>query len=225
MNKKDPRAGAKSPDDKEEKKKAAETAKTDAGSKTEEKAASGPAKKEEPKQPTESELMKLYLEQAFARIKKLEEEKAELAGQLETKETQLAKLRDGLSKQTDEYDNFRRRTAAEKEALSAEAAAKAVSALLPAFDSLERALPFAQSNPESFTKGVEMTLKQLSEGFKSLGVEEIEAEGKEFDPAVHNAVMHEENGDVKGTVVTQVFQKGYKIGDRVVRHSVVKVAN
>ncbi len=86
-------------------------------------------------------------------------------------------------------------------------------------------MPFADSNPESFIKGVEMTLRQLIEAFKSLGVEEIEAQDAAFDPELHDAVMHVEDENAGDSVVVEVFQKGYRLGDRIIRHSVVKVAN
>lgn len=97
--------------------------------------------------------------------------------------------------------------------------------LLPALDNLQRALPYADSNPESFVQGVKMTLNQLTEGFKTLGVEEIEAGGEKFDPDLHNAVMHCEDESLGDSVITEVFQKGYKIGEKIIRHSMVKVAN
>jgi molecular chaperone GrpE len=97
--------------------------------------------------------------------------------------------------------------------------------LLPALDSLERAIQFSASNTVSYKQGVEMTLKQLCDGFKSLGVTEIEAQGAAFNPDMHNAVMHVEDEAQGDSVVTEVFQKGYAIGERVIRHSVVKVAN
>jgi molecular chaperone GrpE len=86
-------------------------------------------------------------------------------------------------------------------------------------------MPFAEANHEGFKKGVEMTLKQFTEAFKSLGVEEIEAQEAVFNPELHEAVMHVEDESVGDSVITEVFQKGYRLGDRIVRHSVVKVAN
>jgi molecular chaperone GrpE len=177
------------------------------------------------KEPTEADVLKFYLKQSLDEVKKHKDENESLKTQLGNSETQLKQSRDKLDAIIAEYDNYRRRTTAEKENLGSDATIKAVSALLPSLDNLERAMPFADSNPESFKKGVEMTLRQLLETFKSLGVEEIEAQGAEFDPELHEAVMHVEDEDAGDSVVVDVFQKGYRLGDRVVRHSVVKVAN
>lgn len=185
----------------------------------------GSAPAEDKKELTEQEVMKLYLQQLAGELKK----ERERAGSLEKKagaaQEEAEKLRGRLASVSAEYDNYRRRTAAEKEGILADAVAKAVQALLPALDSLQKAVEFADSNPESFEQGVEMTLRQLTEGFAKLGVEEIEAQGAAFDPAVHNAVMHVEDEDLGESVVADVFQKGYRIGDRVIRHAMVKVAN
>lgn len=175
--------------------------------------------------PTEIDFLKAYLKQALEEAKRQKDENAALKAQQESKDAQIKQLRERYDGLAAEYDNYRRRTSAEKESLGTDATAKAVLALLPALDNLERAMPFAQTNPESFTKGVEMTLRQLEEAFKMLGVEEIEAAGAPFDPGLHEAVMHEEDDSVGESLITGVFQKGYRMGDKVVRHSVVKVAN
>lgn len=182
-------------------------------------------KKDGKKQPSETDLLKIYLEKTLSELgsakKELEKTKKELDGA----NASTLQLKEKLTGVVNEYDNYRRRTAEEKETIKSDAVAKAVNALLPAVDSLERSVSFADSNPESFKQGVEMTLKQLVDGFRSLGVTEIEAQGLEFDPSVHNAVMHVDDESLGESVVTEVFQKGYKIGDKVIRHSVVKVAN
>ena len=183
------------------------------------------APKEGEKELTEQEVMKLYLEQLAGELRKEKTRGAELDKQLEASKDETRKLNDRLASLSAEYDNYRRRTASEKEGILADAVTKAVQALLPALDSLQKAVGFAQSNPESFEQGVEMTLRQLTDGFKKLGVEEIEAQGAAFDPGVHNAVMHVEDEALGDSVVADVFQKGYKIGDRVIRHAMVKVAN
>lgn len=171
------------------------------------------------------DILKLYLEQALRENESLGKEleaQKKIAGE---KGSEAYQYKERLSQVVAEYENFRRRTAQEKEALLTDAVAKAVSALLPALDSLEKAVDFAQSSPESFRQGVEMTLKQLKTGLEKLGVSEIEAEGSAFNPDIHNAVAHEENDQLGESVVAEVFQKGYKIGEKVIRHSVVKVAN
>ena len=123
-----------------------------------------------------------------------------------------------------EYDNYRKRSQAERKALYADVKAETVKALLPVYDNLERAL--RQGTEDSaFYKGVEMTMKQLGEIFAKLGVTAIEAVGKPFDPALHNAVMHVEDPELGEGVVAQEFQKGFLLGDKVIRFSMVQVAN
>lgn len=177
------------------------------------------------KQPSEIDILKLYLSQTMEKLKKREEELEKLKASEEQAKEQVLRCKERYDALTAEYENYRRRTAVEKENLSTDAISKAVLALLPALDNLERAMPFANSNHESFVKGVEMTLRQLQDAFKSLGVEEIEAQGAVFDPQVHEAVMHVDDENAGESVITEVFQKGYKLGDKVIRHSVVKVAN
>lgn len=180
---------------------------------------------EEKKQPSETDILKFYVKQTLEELKKQKDENEKLKSQLESSETQLNGLKDKLESVVNEYDNYRRRTAVEKDNLGSEATSKAVLALLPALDNLERAMPFADTNPDSFKQGVEMTLRQLEDAFKSLGVEEIEAQGAEFNPEFHEAVMHVDDENVGESIITDVFQKGYKIGGKIVRHSVVRVAN
>ena len=122
-----------------------------------------------------------------------------------------------------EYDNFRRRSAKEKENLYADAYADALAVFLPVIDNLDRAAQF--SDGESVAKGVAMTLKGLNDTLERLGITEIEAEGKPFDPEVHNAVLHVEDESLGESVVAEVLQKGYRKGDRVLRYAMVKVAN
>lgn len=123
-----------------------------------------------------------------------------------------------------EYDNFRKRTQKEKESIYADATAKAVSALLPVYDNLERALKQATSD-EAYKKGVEMIMSQLKEVFAKLGVTEIAAQGQTFDPNLHNAVMHIEDENLGENMVAQVFQAGFMLGDKVIRFAMVQVAN
>ena len=123
-----------------------------------------------------------------------------------------------------EYDNYRKRTAKEKENLWADAKADTVQAFLPVYDNLERALK-QETADEAFKKGVEMTMNQLKEVFAKLGVTEIDAQGKPFDPNLHNAVMHIEDGNLGENTVAQVFQAGFMLGDKVIRFAMVQVAN
>lgn len=123
-----------------------------------------------------------------------------------------------------EYENFRKRSAKERENIYTDVRIDTVSKFLPVYDNLERALK-TETADEAFKKGVEMTMLQLKEVMAKLGVEEIETIGGTFDPNLHNAVMHiEDEGFGEGEIVDE-FQKGFKIGDRVIRFSMVKVAN
>ena len=206
----------------------AEEEKSDGTEIQEEGKASGNSEKEtkrEEKKLSETDILKIYLENMAAQLKKTQDERDEIKKELDAANGKIKDLKDSLTSLSGEYENYRRRTGEEKVSISSDAVAKSVSALLPALDSLERAVPFAEKNPDSFRKGVEMTLRLLSDGFKTLGVEEIEADGEGFNPGLHNAVMHVEDENLSEGVVAEVLQKGYKIGDRVIRHSMVKVAN
>ena len=123
-----------------------------------------------------------------------------------------------------EYDNFRKRTAKEKDASYTHGKSDAVAELLPVYDNLERALNQACEDA-AFKKGVEMTMTELVNIFTSLGVEIFGNVGDEFDPNFHNAVMHVDNEELGENVISMVFQKGFKIGDKVVRFAMVQVAN
>lgn len=123
-----------------------------------------------------------------------------------------------------EYDNYRKRTIKEKESIYPEAKAVVVEKFLPVLDNFQRAIDSAE-NKDAFYEGVVMLKKQMDEVLGALGVEEIKAVGEEFNPEFHNAVMHVDDEEAGENIIMEEFQKGYKIGDRVVRHSMVKVAN
>ena len=123
-----------------------------------------------------------------------------------------------------DYDNFRKRTAKEKEASYTNGKADAVAKLLPVYDNLERALN-QQTEDAAYKKGVEMTMNELVKIFTGLGVEIFGEKGDAFDPNLHNAVMHCEDENLGENVIAMVFQKGFKIGDKVVRFAMVQVAN
>ena len=123
-----------------------------------------------------------------------------------------------------EYDNFRKRTVKEKEASYGNGKADAVAKMLPVYDNLERALN-QPTEDAAYKKGVEMTMNELVKIFTSLGVEIFGNVGDEFDPNLHNAVMHIDSEELGENVIAQVFQKGFKIGDKVVRFAMVQVAN
>ena len=123
-----------------------------------------------------------------------------------------------------EYDNFRKRTVKEKEASYGNGKADAVAKMLPVYDNLERALN-QETADSAFKKGVEMTMNELVKIFTNLGVEIFGNVGDEFDPNLHNAVMHTENDELGENTISQVFQKGFKIGEKVIRFAMVQVAN
>ena len=123
-----------------------------------------------------------------------------------------------------DYDNFRKRNIKEKETLYAAGKADAVEKLLPVYDNLERALNQATAD-EAYKKGVEMTMTQLVGILNGLGVEIFGEVGEVFDPNIHNAVMHTEDEALGENVISQVFQKGFKLGEKIVRFAMVQVAN
>lgn len=152
---------------------------------------------------------------------------------LKKAEAEIEKLTAALSEEQEkymrlyaEYDNFRKRSAKEREGVYADAYCDALVQILPILDTLERAAQFSTEDAESaMAKGLELTLKSFIETMNKMGVYEIEALGKEFDPNFHNAVMHVDDESVGENIVVEVFMKGYKRGDKVLRHSMVKVAN
>lgn len=143
--------------------------------------------------------------------------------QIQKLTNEVEALKDRLLRVTAEYENFRKRTAKEKEGIYTDACADVIKEVLPVIDNLERAVA-ADGSVEDLKKGIEMTIKGLEGSFGKLGVEEIDASG-EFDPNLHQAVMHIEDENFEKNSVAEVFMKGYKRGDKVIRHSVVKVAN
>ena len=156
--------------------------------------------------------------------KEPEKEAPKEESELEKAQAALAKEHDQYLRLAAEYDNFRKRSRKEKEALYTDVKAETAAKFLPVYDNLERALK-AETADESYKKGVEMTFNQLMDVFKKLGVEEIESVGKTFDPNLHNAVMHVEDESLGANVITEVFQKGYKLKDKVLRPAMVKTAN
>ena len=149
--------------------------------------------------------------------KKLEALKAETAAALAAEKDKYLRL-------AAEYDNYRRRSQKEKESVYSDGKADTVLQLLPVYDNLERALKAECTDP-NFYRGVEMTMTQLTEIFAKLGVTPIEAAGQPFDPTEHNAVVHVEDDTLGENLVVEEFQKGFKLGDKVIRFAMVKVAN
>lgn len=134
-------------------------------------------------------------------------------------------LNDRYLRMAAEYDNFRKRSQREREQAYTDAVSRAVTALLPTYDNLERALK-AETADTEYKKGVEMTMTQLVESLKGINVAVIDAAaGTAFDPNFHNAVMHVEDESLGENVIAETFQQGFQIGDKVIRHAMVKVAN
>ena len=147
-----------------------------------------------------------------------------LQGELDSVKTELAGEKDKYLRLLAEYDNYRKRSARERDNIYADVKADTLTRLLPVFDNLDRALRHPTAD-EAYRKGVEMTMNQFLETMKGLGVTPIEAVGQTFDPTLHNAVMHTEDPEKGEQEIVQEFQKGFKMGDRVIRFSMVQVAN
>ncbi len=149
---------------------------------------------------------------------------SKLKKEIEKLEAEKAEANDKYLRLAAEYDNFRRRSQKEKENSYADAYADALKEILPIIDNLERATAFKDNDKVS--EGLELTLTQFKTALEKLGVTEIEsAPGTAFDPNLHNAVMHEENEEFGENQISEVFQKGYIRGERVIRYAMVKVAN
>ena len=149
-------------------------------------------------------------------MRKLKGENKKLSNEAEALKERLLRL-------TAEYENYRKRTAKEKESIYTDACTDVLKEMIPVLDNLERAIQ-VEGNAEDIKKGVEMTIKGFNSSFEKLGVEEIDATG-EFDPNLHQAVMHIEDENFGANAIAEVFQKGYKRGEKIIRYTVVKVAN
>lgn len=155
-----------------------------------------------------------------------EDSKDSEKSELDKANEQIAALSDKLIRNAAEFDNYKKRTAREKEDFYKSAVCETVAPLLPVLDNLERAVATAEDSGESGSvlDGVKMVKKQFEDALKSIGVEPIEAVGEQFDPEKHNAVMTADSDEDENTVLEE-FQKGYIYRDKVVRHSMVKVSN
>ena len=138
--------------------------------------------------------------------------------------TELAAERDRFLRIMAEYDNFRKRSTKERENIYADVRADTVLRFLPVFDDLSRAVKL-ETGDETQRKGVEMIFTKLNEVLSGLGIQEIETLGKPFDPALHNAIMHIEDEELGEGEIVEELQKGFILGDKVIRFSMVKVAN
>ena len=138
---------------------------------------------------------------------------------------ELNETKDKLLRVMAEYDNFRKRSQKEKEMAYGDTKASTIAEFLPVYDNFERAMSAEAVDLDSFKKGIEMIFNQYGETFKKLGVESFGAKGDEFDPNIHNAVMHGEDDSLPENCIADVFSTGYKMGDRVIRPAIVKVVN
>lgn len=175
--------------------------------------------KDEQKKAVDEEVKEAEQTQEESCEEKVEEKKEP------TLEDQLADMKKQLAYTAAEYANFRARSAKEKEATYSNAKGNVVSEILPVIDNLERALSQESEDFEALKKGVQMTMDQLGAALTKLGVEAYGESGDSFDPNFHNAVMHIEDEQFGDSVIVEVFQKGYKINDRVIRPAMVKTAN
>ena len=182
------------------------------------------AKKEEKKQPETTQEETVTPEQEIPAPEQTPEIPAEPKEEKNPFEEKYNAEHDSYLRLAAEFDNFRKRTVKEKEASYGNGKADAVVKLLPIYDNLERALN-QPTEDAAYKKGVELTMNELVKIFTSLGVEIFGAPGDSFDPNLHNAVMHTEDESLGENVIAQVFQKGFKVGDRIVRFAMVQVAN
>lgn len=174
------------------------------------------------------ELQEEEVAEATPKKKKKSDKKSEveaLTAQVEALTAEIATMKDTHLRVLAEYDNFRKRSQREKEATYGDAKANTLKMLLPVLDNFDRAADNKTDDIEVYRKGIEMTLAQLGELLKNLEVESFGEVGDEFDPNIHSAVMTVENPDLPENSVAGVFEKGYKMGDRILRFATVQVTN
>lgn len=152
------------------------------------------------------------------------EEEVKEPSELDKLKEENAALSDKYLRTLAEYDNFRKRSQKERDAIYPEAIASAIERILPIMDNIDRALAADCSDAE-FKKGIELIKQSFDDALSKLGISEIKAMGEQFDPNFHNAVMHIEDDEVGENTIIEVFQKGYVLGERVIRFAMVKVAN
>lgn len=140
-------------------------------------------------------------------------------------EKELKETKELLLRTAAEYDNFRKRSEKEKDAIYADASALAVKNILPVADSLDLALKSSESQTEEYKKGLKLLKNQFDVAFKNLKVESFGEVGEDFDPNIHNAIAHKDSAEEKQNFISLVYQKGYKMGERVIRHAMVEVTN
>ncbi len=169
---------------------------------------------------------------AEVKADKAEEEETEAAEVVDEKEAKIKELEEQLAAEKDkymrlaaEYDNYRKRTANEKLGIYDDATSKAVTEILPVADSVRMAIDNLKEADPEILKGIELISNQLGKSFEKLKIEQYGKVGDEFDPNLHNAVSMVDSDELKSNQIAQVFQTGYKIGDKIVRHAMVQVVN
>lgn len=172
--------------------------------------------KEDKKDTDEASSLKEELDDMKIKLNKFKDENTKLKNEIET-------VKERLLRTTAEYENYRNRTKKEKEGIYTDSCIDVLKNILPVLDNMERAQA-TDGNVDDLKKGIDMTIRQFKDSLEKLGVEEIKASG-EFDPNLHNAVMHVEDDSYDEKEIVEVLQKGYKKNDKVIRHSMVKVAN
>lgn len=192
-------------------------------------------KKEENKKTSEKEKKKQSEPTEEVKTDEKADEKAENEAECKEsskEESAQSKLEEELKAKNDaylrlaaEYENYRRRTTEEKTNIYADATAKAIKEILPIGDSIEMALKSVDNAPEEYKKGLELICNQLKASLEKLNVETFGEVGEEFNPELHNAVMKIEDDSLGENTIAQVFQTGYKTGDKIIRHAMVQVAN
>lgn len=187
-----------------------------------------PVREEQPAQETAQEQPADKAEKGAKAKKKKEKTYTLTREQMEAAELaakQLASVKDQFTRLTAEYDNYRKRTTKEKDGIYQDAKADTIRAFLDVYDNLERAASTEGDDDSPHKKGLVMIFHQYQEILKKLGVTEMDALGQPFDPEKHNAVMHIDDENLGENVVAQVFQAGFSMGDKVIRHAIVQVAN
>ena len=163
-------------------------------------------------------------ETAAPAAEKPEEKPADNAEETKTESKEIAAMNDKYLRLCAEYDNYRKRSQKEKDAIYGEVKASAVTAFLPVYDNLVRALA-QPTEDEAYKKGVEMIMTQFNSIMEKLGVTPMDCLGQKFDPAFHNAVMHVDDEEKGENEIVEVFQQGFMLGEKVIRFAMVKVAN
>lgn len=184
------------------------------------------AKEKKKQEPEEKKKVTEVIEEDIKQEeKKTEDKKVDEPSKEDELTKQLAEKSEQLLRIAAEYDNFRKRSQREKDALYLDCKSSVIKDLLPVIDNVDRIFENQDASFEDYKKGVEMTFKQLGDTFKKLGVESFGEAGEQFDPNMHNAVMHSEDESAGENTIINVLAKGYKLGEKIIRPAMVAVAN